>query len=81
MLLSSRVGFYSVDVPYNRYFEGPTRLALKKFVKGYIDCEVSIELVRQRICNKLQIKRFTAFSSIDHDKKEFISIEDLRTFI
>jgi hypothetical protein len=46
ILLSTRGGFYGSESNYKKYFEGPTRELLKIFIKGYIDCEVGIELVR-----------------------------------
>lgn len=45
-LLESRGGFYGSESDFKKYFEGPTRELLKRFIKGYVDCEVSIELVR-----------------------------------
>ena len=46
VLLQSRGGFYGGEKDFTKYFEGPTRDLLKVFIKGYVDCEVSIELVR-----------------------------------
>lgn len=45
-LLQSRGGFYGGEKDLTKYFEGQTRNLLKSFIKGYVDCEVSIELVR-----------------------------------
>ena len=46
LLLESRGGFYGGDSDFKKYFETNTREILKIFIKGYVDCEVSIELVR-----------------------------------
>jgi Ca2+-binding EF-hand superfamily protein len=46
ILLTSRGGFYGGEKDLTKYFEGSTREFLKTYIKGYIDCEVSIELVR-----------------------------------
>ena len=55
VLLESRGGFYGGESDFKKYFEEKTRELLKVFIKGYVDCEVSIELVRQRITNKIKI--------------------------
>ena len=81
VLLQSRGGFYGGESDYKKYFEGPTRDLLKVFIKGYIDCEVSIELVRQRICNKLKINNYTAFAAIDEFGRGSYTIDDFRSFI
>ncbi len=45
-ILNSRGGFYGKESDFKKFFEGPTRELLKIFIKGFIDCEVAIELVR-----------------------------------
>ena len=52
VLINSRGGFYGAESDATKYFEGPTRDLLKRFIRGFVECEVSIELVRQRIINK-----------------------------
>lgn len=81
MLLESRGGFYGTESDFKKYFEGPTRELLKRFIKGYVDCEVSIELVRQRICNKIKMNNFTAFTAIDEFNRGALTIDDFRNFI
>lgn len=81
MLLESRGGFYGGESDFKNYFEASTRETLKRFIKGYVDCEVSIELVRQKICNKIKINNFTAFSAIDEFNRGTLTIEDFRNFI
>jgi Ca2+-binding EF-hand superfamily protein len=81
VLLNSRGGFYGGQSNFKKYFEGATRNMLRLFIKGYIDCEVSIELVRQRICNKLRINNYTAFNAMDEFGRGQLMIEDFRTFI
>ena len=52
VLINSRGGFYGAESDPTKYFEGQTRELLKRFIRGFVECEVSIELVRQRIINK-----------------------------
>lgn len=40
-----------------------------------------MELIRQKISNKLQIRAEAAFKAIDKEDKGYISIHDLREFI
>lgn len=54
---------------------------MKKFIRGFVESEVSIELIRQRIMNKLQIKPDTAFQACDRDTKGYLELEDLRMFL
>lgn len=54
---------------------------LKKFIRGFVECEVSIELVRQRIINKSAIKLDMAFNFIDKEEKGYVTLEDLRHFL
>ena len=81
ILLQSRGGFYGSESNYKRYFEGSTRNLLKVYIKGFVDCEVSIELVRQRICNKIKINNFQAFAAIDVINRGAIDINDIRLFL
>ena len=81
ILLQTRGGFYGGESDYKKYFEGPTRELLKVFIKGFVDCEVSIELVRQRISNKLRINNYTAFSAMDAFGRGCLSVDDFRNFI
>lgn len=81
ILLQSRGGFYGGEKDFKKYFEGPTRDLIRIFIRGFIDCEVSIEHVRQRIANKLKINNFTIFSAIDEHNRGMVSIDDMRLFI
>lgn len=45
-LINSRGGFYGGETNTKAYFEGETRILLKKFIRGFVECEVSIELIR-----------------------------------
>jgi hypothetical protein len=53
VLINSRGGFYGGETDTKAFFEPDTRVLLKKFIRGFVECEVSIELIRQRIMNKL----------------------------
>ena len=66
-IVRSRGGFYGAETNPLRYFEGPTRKGLKDFLKTSIEVEVSIELIRQRVVNKLAVKPDLAFNSCDKD--------------
>lgn len=81
VLLSTRGGFYGAESDYKKYFEGPTRELLKVFIKGFVDTEVGIELVRQRISNKLRINNYTAFCAIDALGRGVVNVDDFRNFI
>lgn len=80
-LIESRGGFYGDETNLKNYFEGGTRDLLKKFIRGFVECEVSIELIRQRIMNKLSIKPEAAFQACDPMQKGYIELDDLRGFL
>ena len=80
-MLNTRGGFYGTESDVGKFFEGSTRDMLKAFIRSFVECEVSIELVRQRICNKLGIKPDTAFNALDKDTKGYIQMEDIRNFL
>lgn len=52
-LVNSRGGFYGSESDLKNYFEGETRNTLKRFIRGLCECEISVELIRQKISNKL----------------------------
>mgnify|MGYP003840232569 CR=1 FL=1 len=81
VILQNRGGFYGGEADFKKYFEGSTRDLLKLYIKGFVDCEVSIELVRQRICNKIRINNFLAFSSMDEQNRGHLTIDDFRNFL
>ena len=81
VLINSRGGFYGAESDPTKFFEGSTRELLKKFLRGFVECEVSIELVRQRIVNKTNLKIDTCFSQVDKQDKGYITLDDLRTFL
>jgi Ca2+-binding EF-hand superfamily protein len=80
-ILQSRGGFYGGEKDYTKYFEGPTRDLLKLYIKAYVDCEVSIELVRQRIANKIKINHYTAFAAMDELNRGQLVVSDFRNFM
>jgi Ca2+-binding EF-hand superfamily protein len=81
ILVNSRGGFYGGESNLKHYFEGETRNTLKKFIRALCECEISVELIRQKISNKLQIKPEAAFKAVDKDDKGYLSVNDLREFI
>ena len=80
VLINSRGGFYGEESDTKAFFEPETRALIKKFIRGFVECEVSIELIRQRIMNKLQIKPDLAFSVIDRQAKGYMTAEDIKAF-
>ena len=80
-LINSRGGFYGDETDPKKLFEEETRALLKRFVRGFVECEVSMELVRQRIVNKHAIKPEAAFTAIDADEKGYLVAADLRSFL
>lgn len=81
VLVNSRGGFYGAETNAKKFFMGETRTLLKKFIRGFIECEVSIELIRQRIMNKIAVKPGAAFAAMDVDNKEYLTLDDFRNFI
>ena len=79
--MNSRGGFYGGESNLKHYFEGETRNTLKKFIRALCECEISVELIRQKISNKLQIRPEAAFKAVDKEDKGYLSINDLREFI
>ena len=50
-LVTTRGGFYGSESDVKQYFEPATREALKRFLRQFCECEISVELVRQKITN------------------------------
>ena len=81
MLMNARGEFYKYCPDPKKYFEGATRETLKKFIKSFIDCEVSVELVRKRIHKKLRMKTKDSFAAMDEFQKGVLTIDDFRSFL
>ena len=81
MLLQTRGSFYGTEKDYKKYFDGPTRELLKTFIKGFVDCEVGIELIRQRIQKKVRLNKERAYEAMDEFGRGVLSIDDFRGFI
>ena len=45
-MINSRGGFYGDEMDPKKFFEPETRDSIKKFVRSYVECEVSTELIR-----------------------------------
>ena len=80
-LVDARGGFYGSENDARNYFQPKTREAMKAFLRQFCECEISVEHVRQRIINKLQISPQDAFQTLDRQQKGYFDIEDLREFI
>lgn len=50
-------------------------------MKQFCECEIQIELVRQKLTNKLGIRAEDAFAAIDREDKSYITVHDVRNFI
>ena len=59
-LVRNRGGIYG-DSDFKNYFRGQTRESLRKYIRQFCECEISIELIRQRIANKSGIRADAAF--------------------
>ena len=81
VLLQSRGGFYGSESDFKKFFEPETRNLIKVFIKGYIDCEVGIEHVRQLICNKLKVNNYVAYGAMDELNRGCLTIDDFRGFM
>ena len=54
VLVESRGAYHGDHTPPRDYFSAETRELIRKTVRGIIDCEVSIELIKQRLINHKQ---------------------------
>jgi Ca2+-binding EF-hand superfamily protein len=54
---------------------------MKAFLRQFCECEISVEHVRQRIINKLQVSPLEAFQTLDRQQKGYFDLDDLREFI
>jgi Ca2+-binding EF-hand superfamily protein len=50
-------------------------------LRQFCECEISIELVRQQITNKLGIRSDQAFNALDREQKGYATLDDFREFI
>lgn len=66
-LVTERGGFYGADCPLEMFFEGGTKEQIRRFIRQFCETEISVELIRQKIMNKLSINPEAAFNAIDHD--------------
>ena len=53
---------------------------MKRFMRTFVDCEVSMEHIRQRICNKLSISPDHAFNALDEANKGYLVLDDFKNF-
>lgn len=63
------------------YFSQATRDSLRKAMRGLVDCEVSIEIIKQKIYNKIRMSYEAAFKIIDRREKGLVSLDGLREFL
>lgn len=80
-MINSRGGFYGDETDPKKLFEPDTRNLIKRFIRSYVECEVSTELIRQRIVTKHGIKPESAFFAMDTDEKGYLVLADFRAFL
>ena len=51
VLVESRGAYYGDHTPPKDFFSAETRELLRRAVRGIVDCEVSVELIKQRLLN------------------------------
>ena len=54
-LVNCRGGLYKGNTDLNKLFGLKTRELLGIFLMGFVECEISMELVKQTLYNKLRI--------------------------
>jgi len=80
-ILKARGGFHGGESDLMQYFLGDTRNCIANFIRGFIDCEVSLEHIRQKIMNKVMIKPDVAFNTMDQSDKGYLTLEDFKQFL
>ena len=80
-ILNSRGGLYGKEKDMQKIFLDSTRECLVRFIRGFVECEMSLEKIRQRITNKLEIDAGQAFEAIDVSGKGYILLNDLTQFL
>jgi len=80
-ILNSRGGLYGKEKNTKDIFIKSTRECLVRFIRGFVDCEMALEKLRQKITNKLEVDATQAFEAIDVSRKGFILLEDLTQFL
>lgn len=50
-------------------------------MRQFCECEISVELIRQRISNKTKVRPDAAFGAIDGVSKGYFNLDDLRDFL
>ncbi|CDW89806.1 ef hand family protein [Stylonychia lemnae] len=81
VLIQSRPAYYGEQTHPREYFSNETKDFLKRTIRGLVDCEVSIELIKQKIYQKLRLNCESAFQQIDRRGKGMVTIDDLRNYL
>eukprot|EP00347_Sterkiella_histriomuscorum_P013526 403364375 len=81
ILIQGRQAFYGPNTDPREYFSKETRDFLRRGIRGLVDCEVSIELIKQRLYNKIRLNCESAFHQIDQRGKGMVTIDDLRDYL
>ena len=80
-ILNERGGFYGEEHDLAQIFQKNTRLALKNFFKGFVECEVNLEHIRQKVSNKCEISSRTAFEALDENERGYLIHDDFVRFL
>ena len=80
-MLNERGGFHGRENNTHKFFQPETRTALSKFIRGFVECEISYEKIRQRIMNKMMVKPEAAFAEIDESDKGHLVVKDMQNFL
>ena len=80
-ILKQRGGFHGGESDLNKYFLGDTRNSITRFIRGFVECEVSMEHIRQKIMKKVMVKPDAAFNTMDASDKGYLTLEDFKQFM
>jgi hypothetical protein len=58
-----------------------TRDTLSKFIRQFVECEISYEHIRQKVMNKLAVNPALAFNCLDLSDKGHLVLDDLNQFL
>lgn len=68
-------------MPLKEYFSAQTRDLLKVFVRGLIDCEVSVEIVKQKVAKFMGSNLERGYSVLDRKNSGGVNMSELREFM
>eukprot|EP00349_Pseudokeronopsis_sp_Brazil_P011708 CAMPEP_0202979440 /NCGR_PEP_ID=MMETSP1396-20130829/85583_1 /ASSEMBLY_ACC=CAM_ASM_000872 /TAXON_ID= /ORGANISM="Pseudokeronopsis sp., Strain Brazil" /LENGTH=193 /DNA_ID=CAMNT_0049718853 /DNA_START=1273 /DNA_END=1851 /DNA_ORIENTATION=+ len=81
VLIESRKPFYGGFTSPKEYFKGETKEVLKKEIRAMIDAEVSVELIKQRIYQKIRFNFEGAFKAVAGKPTRALTLHDFGEFL